>query len=101
MKSNIGIPHKSQEPDVYKGYYFPAGMPTLLFFCFGSLIKKGTTFVPNVIGVLQDEAIFPEPKKFKPERFLNENVGFDPQNMGGFGFGRRYTFSHSACIIRF
>ncbi|KAF9449497.1 cytochrome P450 [Macrolepiota fuliginosa MF-IS2] len=69
----LAVMHRSQEPDVYKGYYFPAG----------------TTFIPNVYGIFHDEKRFPEPFKFRPERFLGENADFDPMAMGGFGYGRR------------
>ncbi|KAJ3574094.1 hypothetical protein NP233_g1993 [Leucocoprinus birnbaumii] len=69
----LAVPHCSQEPDVYKGYYIPSG----------------TIILPNVYGVFHDEARFAEPDAFRPERFLEENADFDPINMGGFGYGRR------------
>ncbi|KXN83648.1 O-methylsterigmatocystin oxidoreductase [Leucoagaricus sp. SymC.cos] len=69
----LAIAHCSQQPDIYKGYYFPSG----------------TIFIPNVHGIFHDESRFSEPFKFKPERFLAENADFDPFNMGGFGYGRR------------
>jgi len=43
-------------------------------------------------AILHDEEAYPEPFKFKPERFLpgNDNVCPDPITTGAFGFGRRY-----------
>ncbi|KAJ3574088.1 hypothetical protein NP233_g2007 [Leucocoprinus birnbaumii] len=69
----LGVHHQSQQPDIYKGYYFPSG----------------TTFIPNIWGVFHDEKIFSEPERFRPERFLKENAGFDTYTMGAFGYGRR------------
>ena len=32
---------------------------------------KGTTFMANLTKFLKDPLVFPEPKKFQPERFLS------------------------------
>ena len=44
--------------------------------------------------MLQDEEIFPNPKEFKPERFLKKDGAStdvpDPGVFATFGFGRRY-----------
>ncbi|KAF9447893.1 cytochrome P450 [Macrolepiota fuliginosa MF-IS2] len=72
-----GIPHMATKPDVYKGYYIPTG----------------TVVFGNAWPILNDEAIFPEPQKFKPERFLENGKirkdVLDPEIVGSFGFGRR------------
>ncbi|KAF7299262.1 Cytochrome P450 [Mycena indigotica] len=67
---------KTTEDDIYEGYFIP----------------KGTSIVPNLWAMCQDEAIYPEPEKFKPERFLTEDgrVTTDPLlNPLAFGHGRR------------
>jgi len=59
--------------DVYKGYRIPAG----------------SIVIPNTWSIMHDAEIYPEPNKFKPERFLSENPDRDPTLTGSFGFGRR------------
>uniref|UniRef100_T1IQ14 Cytochrome P450 2U1 n=1 Tax=Strigamia maritima TaxID=126957 RepID=T1IQ14_STRMM len=39
----------------------------------GNFIPNGTTIVPNLWAVHHDPEHFPEPHKFKPERFLTDN----------------------------
>ncbi|KAH7709103.1 CRE-CYP-33E1 protein [Aphelenchoides avenae] len=39
----------------------------------GMLIPEGTRIDPQIACVLYDEKVFPEPHRFKPERFLDEN----------------------------
>lgn len=53
----LGIPHAPKEDFNYKGYNLPKG--TFMFFALGS--------------VMTDPQIFPEPTKFKPERFLDNS----------------------------
>ena len=40
----------------------------------GLKIKKGTYMKMAIYAAQHDEEFFPEPKKFKPERFLKENA---------------------------
>uniref|UniRef100_A0AC35F893 Cytochrome P450 n=1 Tax=Panagrolaimus sp. PS1159 TaxID=55785 RepID=A0AC35F893_9BILA len=42
----------------------------------GYSLKADTIVVPQISSVLYDETIFPEPHKFKPERFIDENGKF-------------------------
>lgn len=43
--------------------------------------------IGNIWAVLHDEAVYPEPESFIPERFLEEGV---PDSLHiAFGFGRR------------
>ncbi|KAF5355923.1 hypothetical protein D9756_004149 [Leucocoprinus leucothites] len=79
----LGMHHQSQQPDTYKGYYFPAGTKAL--FC----VPLGCTHVINCSHSIPFQDIFSEPEKFRPERFLKENAELDPRSMGGFGYGRR------------
>ncbi|KAH7706767.1 CYP-33D3 protein [Aphelenchoides avenae] len=39
----------------------------------GHKLPKGTVVLPQICAVLYDEEVFPEPKKFKPQRFLDAN----------------------------
>ncbi|CAD5227260.1 unnamed protein product [Bursaphelenchus xylophilus] len=39
----------------------------------GYMLKKGTTITPLLCSVLSNEKYFPEPQKFKPERFLDDD----------------------------
>jgi len=71
-----GIPHRSTEDDVYKGYHIP----------------NGSFMIANAWAMLHNEDDYPDPSAFKPERFikdgqLNPNIR-DPALMA-FGFGRR------------
>ncbi|KAJ8517675.1 hypothetical protein ONZ45_g5186 [Pleurotus djamor] len=73
----LGIAHLMTADDIYNGYFLP----------------KNSLLFPNVWAIFRDEAIFPRPDRFMPERFitpdgrinqkLTEIVDF------GFGFGRR------------
>jgi cytochrome P450 len=53
----LNVPHASNEDFVYNGYIFP----------------KGVTVFGVLDTVLNDPEFFPEPSKFKPGRFLDEN----------------------------
>ncbi|KAF9562107.1 cytochrome P450 [Agrocybe pediades] len=54
---HLGIPHAASEADLYKGYFIP----------------KGATVFANIWGMCHDENRYPDPFKFKPERFLDES----------------------------
>ncbi|KAI0278784.1 cytochrome P450 [Russula aff. rugulosa BPL654] len=71
----IGISHSLRKDDVYKGFFIP----------------KGASMIANAWAILHDPEAYPEPDKFKPERFLNEDgtVRDDPMLSLVFGIGRR------------
>ncbi|KDQ52205.1 hypothetical protein JAAARDRAFT_138959 [Jaapia argillacea MUCL 33604] len=71
-----GLPHASTEDDVYNGY----------------LIPKGSIIFGNIWSILHDPMVYPEPEKFKPERFLKDgklNPEVRDPSVAVFGFGRR------------
>ena len=69
-----GFAHSPTQDDVYRGYRFPAGIHI-----FG-----------NNWAIHSDPKDFPEPDKFKPERYLDERLPY-PTKTGhsAFGWGRR------------
>lgn len=73
----LGIPHQGIHEDEYEGMRIPAG----------------ALFVANIWSILRDEAMFPEPDAFVPERFLTPdgklNKGMLDPRHAVFGFGRR------------
>lgn len=72
----LGIPHAVDEDDVYEGYF----------------IQSGSTVMVNVWDIMHKEAMYPEPHKFNPERWLKDghinNAVQDPRIVV-FGLGRR------------
>ena len=56
----------------------------------GYTIPKGTTIINNLDTVLYDPEVFPEPTKFKPERFLTDDGKYTgtKDSMMAFGAGR-------------
>lgn len=56
----------------------------------GYLIPKDTPITHHIGTVLKDERYFPEPEKFKPERFLDKTGKFvQPQELMPFVVGKR------------
>ncbi|PPR08006.1 hypothetical protein CVT24_003757 [Panaeolus cyanescens] len=69
----ITAPHETTEDDWYKGYFIP----------------KGTMVFGNLWALNHDEKMYPEPMKFNPERFLDENGALNDLQMYSYGLGRR------------
>ncbi|KAI0367633.1 O-methylsterigmatocystin oxidoreductase [Pilatotrama ljubarskyi] len=76
----LGVSHRAIDEDEYNGYRIPAG----------------SVIVPNAWAMSQDPTAYPEPEKFRPERFLKDGqveleVGPDTRDPEKFqfGFGRR------------
>jgi len=68
----LAVPHRVMENDTYEGYHIPAG----------------ATIIPNAWGMMHDPAMFPEPERFYPERWLSPDAPTYPNPAFGFG-GRR------------
>ncbi|KAF5391109.1 hypothetical protein D9757_003068 [Collybiopsis confluens] len=82
--SNIALPHRVIQDDVYECYKIP----------------KDSTVIANTWAVLHDPALYPEPFRFNPSRFIddaligagtgNEQPEFNPDPRAYcFGYGRR------------
>ncbi|KAJ6559579.1 cytochrome P450 [Mycena capillaripes] len=73
--SPLGIPHFVAVEDEYRGYRVPAGSIVL----------------GNSWAILHDEALYPTPLEFRPERFLavGQTQGSNPDPVSAFGYGRR------------
>ncbi|TFK81999.1 cytochrome P450 [Polyporus arcularius HHB13444] len=72
----FSIPHYTSEDLEYRGWFIP----------------KGTVLVPNTWAVMHDEAEYPEPDRFLPERFLKDgklNPDIRDPSDFIFGYGRR------------
>jgi len=59
--------------DSYEGYHIP----------------KASTVMPNIWGMNMDPELFPEPREFRPERFLGDTDDIPNPRELVFGFGRR------------
>ncbi|KAH9160853.1 cytochrome P450 [Lactarius sanguifluus] len=87
----LGLPHKVMVSDTYEGYYIPAG----------------STVIPNVWGMMRDPAVFAEPDRFYPERWLSPDAPAFPNQAFGFGarqcpgrfLARASTWSNIAGIL--
>ncbi|KAJ2919890.1 hypothetical protein MD484_g619, partial [Candolleomyces efflorescens] len=79
-----GVPHSVIVDDTYEGKLIPAG----------------TTIMPNIFSMTQNEEMFPEPNTFRPERYI-ENPSLPHSFV--FGFGRRICpgmhFAHNSLFI--
>ncbi|KAJ6607665.1 cytochrome P450 [Mycena sp. CBHHK59/15] len=73
----IANPHYLAVEDVYRGYRLPAG----------------SVVIGNAWAILYDEAMYPDPYAFKPERFLlangQPNHAVRSPDAAAFGYGRR------------
>jgi cytochrome P450 len=70
----VGVFHASSADDIFEGYFIPAK----------------TTVIANIWAMMHDESVYPDPFKFDPGRFLEDNGRTpepDPKAVA-FGFGR-------------
>ncbi|KAI2608722.1 cytochrome P450 [Hypoxylon fragiforme] len=68
-----GTPHASTADDVYKGMFIP----------------KGSTVIAPLWSIHLNEADFPEPHEFRPERFIEDREYPGTFGHSAFGWGRR------------
>ncbi|KAI9573125.1 cytochrome P450, partial [Boletus coccyginus] len=70
----LGFAHRSTRDIIWRGYYIPAG----------------TTVTGNQWAISRDPVAFPDPEKFDPQRWLDQNGQLrDDVKCYPFGFGRR------------
>ncbi|KDQ58241.1 hypothetical protein JAAARDRAFT_57969 [Jaapia argillacea MUCL 33604] len=69
----MGVPHAVQHDDVYEGMFIP----------------EGSTIIANQWAILQDENMYPNPKRFWPERWDGRFPDARDSRMFAFGFNRR------------
>ncbi|GJE96530.1 cytochrome P450 [Phanerochaete sordida] len=72
----IALPHRTSADSYYQGCFIPAG----------------TNVFGNSWAILHDPTLYPEPHRFRPERFLRADGSLNPDArvpVEGFGFGRR------------
>lgn len=69
---SFGVPHASNQDDVYDGYFLP----------------KGTTVIANAWAYSRDPKFYSNPSVFDPERYLKQPPELDPREFI-FGYGRR------------
>ncbi|KAI4520358.1 cytochrome P450 [Schizophyllum commune Loenen D] len=73
--SPLGAPHKSTEDDVHRGMFIP----------------KGSLVLFNAFAISHNEAVYADPWRFDPDRYLPREEGGrgEPLQIAHFGFGRR------------
>ncbi|KAJ6535355.1 cytochrome P450 [Mycena vulgaris] len=72
--TELGVPHRLMEDDVYRGMFIP----------------KGCTVIANIRGMSLNENIYSSARSFLPERYLPQPVGrAEPHFAPVYGFGRR------------
>ena len=68
----LGVPHAVTEDVYFRDYFIP----------------KGTMIMPNMYGVHMNPDLWPEPEKFKPERFLDSGGKIDKKELIPFSLGK-------------
>lgn len=80
----LGVAHEAAEDVRLEKYFIP----------------KGTIVASNVRAVSMDPAIFPDPKRFKPERFITPDGNYRTvDEMMPFGLGKRICLGEQLARI--
>jgi cytochrome P450 len=85
-----GFPHVSTANDIFEGWLIPKGTLVIPILWYGICLPSSLECVLRIAlyrNMLHDPDTYPEPFKFKPERFLGDSHEPDPHVF--FGFGRR------------
>ncbi|KAF9457686.1 cytochrome P450 [Collybia nuda] len=72
----LGFPHYTTAEDEYNGYHIP----------------KGSIVMANTWAMLHDGAVYPDPFKFNPDRYIKDgklDLEIKDPKLVAFGFGRR------------
>ncbi|KAG1747256.1 cytochrome P450 [Suillus paluster] len=70
----LSVPHAATNSDIYNGYFIP----------------QGATIITNTWAITRNEAKYPNPEEFKPERFFGADGELNDDTMSyAFGAGRR------------
>ncbi len=80
------FPHRLTCDDAHDGYFLPAGSIVIANVWCVELCLTHLRLLKPCRAMLHDDAVFPEPEKFKPERFLGPTTQCPN---AAFGFGRR------------
>lgn len=89
----LGVPHKIEVEDEYKGYRIPSGSIVIFNEKYAERISSSDSLlILNFRAMMYDEKAYPNPTIFNPERFLKDGK-LDPEVLDpriiAFGFGRR------------
>ncbi|MBD2566555.1 cytochrome P450 [Anabaena lutea FACHB-196] len=63
----------------------------------GRFFEAGTTFYPSIYSVHQQEDLYPNPKRFRPERFLERQ--YTPYEFIPFGGGPRFCLGYALAML--
>ena len=63
------------------------------------MIKKGTPIIISLFGIHRNAEYFPNPMVYDPERFLEENMNYDPAAYMPFGEGPRHCIGKTSELM--
>ena len=89
----VGLPHKVKEEDYYRGYRIPTGATVLANTWYARMMcaRSSSEMSYTRRAILHDPAVYPDPDRVDPERYLRprkDSINPDPRSFA-FGFGRR------------
>lgn len=65
----------------------------------GHLVRKGALAAPLIYLIHRDPDVFPDPEKFRPERFLGDDAARAAKSWMPFGGGRRYCVGAQLALL--